>query len=372
MLVAPPMEQLLAGLVREAFGDGAQVSEVVPLAGDASTRRYLRLSLSRDDTQESPALRAAPFGKGGAHLRPVSAVAMLLADRGIAMSSDELAVFKEQPRELPYVNVHRFLERLGVAIPEIYLDASERGVLLLEDIGDTPLWDAVQHGDASLWYRRAIDQLLQIQIEGSKAADQHCIAFQQSFDERLFLWEFEHFLEYGVEKRLGRPIPAADVAQLRREFARIAARLGAAPQFLNHRDYHSWNLYVQGDRIRVIDFQDALLAPAPYDLATLLGDRDTPQVVTPALERELLDYYIAGWRERGGADIDRQEMEAQYFDCAFQKALKVVGRFHYLAMVKGKPGYMRYMPATVRRVLALLPRYPDLAEVLPRYLPDVA
>ena len=69
---------------------------------------------------------------------------MILADRGIAMSSDELAVFKDAPKELPYLNVHRFLVGLGVAVPEVYVDAAERGVLLLEDIGDTALWDAVQ------------------------------------------------------------------------------------------------------------------------------------------------------------------------------------------------------------------------------------
>ena len=77
-----------------------------------TTRRYTRLWLDGPST-------------------PASVVAMLLADRGIAMSSDELAVLKQPPAEIPYLNVHRFLSRLCVAVPEIYADASERGVLLL-------------------------------------------------------------------------------------------------------------------------------------------------------------------------------------------------------------------------------------------------
>ncbi len=222
---------------------------------------------------------------------PATAVAMILADRGIALSSEELAVFTHAPTELPYLNVHRFLAGLGVAIPALYGDAAERGVLLLEDIGDCALWDAVQQqSDARVLelYRAAIDQLLLIQVVGTRRADASCIAFQQAFDERLFLWEFEHFIEYGIERRVATPIPAADLDVMRHHFGAIARRLGAEPRYLNHRDYHSWNLYVQDGAVRVIDFQDALLAPAPYDLATLLGDRDTPHVIRPDLEAQLL------------------------------------------------------------------------------------
>lgn len=352
----PAIESLLTELVHERFGRAARVQAVVPLAGDASTRRYARLQLE---------------GSGV----PSSAVAMLLADRGIAMSSDELAVFKEPPRELPYLNVHRFLVGLGVAVPEVYVDAAERGVLLLEDIGDTALWDAAQDAAPARvleLYRGAIDQLLSIQIEGTQRCEDTCIAFQQSFDERLFVWELDHFIEFGIEKRLQRSLPERDAVLLRTHFAALAQKLDAQERFLNHRDYHSWNLYVQGDGIRVIDFQDALLAPAPYDLATLLGDRDTPLVIRPEIEEQLLDYYFRRWNERAHTPLQRQAFEELYFLCALQKALKVVGRFYYLDLVKGKPGYMRYMPSTVRQVRRLLPRFAEHREmtaVLEKYLP---
>lgn len=332
------------------------MARVEALAGDASTRHYARLFLEG----------------GGA---PPTTVAMLLADRGIAMSSDELAVFKDAPAELPYVNVHRFLERLGVAIPEIYIDASDRGVLLLEDIGDTPLWDAVRDSSpvqAISLYRRAIDQLLVIEIDGTRQRDDACIAFQQSFDARLYRWELEHFIEYGIERRLGFPIRARDAEVMRAHFDAIAERLDAEPRVLNHRDFHSWNLFVQGERIRVIDFQDALLAAAPYDLATLLGDRDTPQIVTPAVEEELLDYFRHQWQARSGAALDQKQFLDIYRLCALQKALKVVGRFHFLDIEKGKPGYLRFVPSTLRQIERLLPYFPEhaeLAAVLRHYLP---
>jgi N-acetylmuramate 1-kinase len=344
-------------LLRERFGAATHVAAIVPLAGDASTRRYVRVRLRGSQA-------------------PATAVVMILADSGQSISSDELAIFPTPPRELPFVNVHRFLDRLGVSLPEIYFDASDRGFLVLEDIGDYTLWDTIQDLDPAriaVLYRLAIDQLLTIVLEGTRRRDDSCIAFQQAFDERLFLWEFEHFIEFGLEKRLPVPLPPAELAELRRQFGAIAARLGAEPRYLAHRDFHSWNLFVQGGRIRVIDFQDALLAPATYDLATLIGDRDTLLKIGP-LEDELLDYYHSQWHRRGGPTWDSEAMRAQYFACALQKAFKVVGRFHYLNSVKGKPAYLRYLPSTLRQIRRLLARDPVLTavqEILAPHFPEL-
>ena len=216
-LVESPLAPLFDELVRGCFGAAARVMRTAPLAGDASTRRYVRLWLA-----------------GGT--APPSAVAMVLADRGIAMSSEELAVFKEAPRELPYLNVHRFFVDIGVAVPALYADAADRGVLLLEDIGDTALWDAVQGQPEErvlALYQRAIDQLLLLQVEGTRRADAGCIAFQQAFDERLYIWEFEHFIEFGVRAPPG---PAAascgrrDPAAALRHHGAAARRAAARPQ----------------------------------------------------------------------------------------------------------------------------------------------
>jgi aminoglycoside/choline kinase family phosphotransferase len=288
-----------------------------------------------------------------------------------------LAVFKEAPAELPYVNVHRFLAGLGVAIPALYVDASDAGLLLLEDVGDVPLWEAVQgrpDADVVALFERAIDQLLLIELDGMARRDDRCIAFQQAFDRRLFDWEFEHFVEHGLVNRLGHPMPSSELEELRAHFGRVSAFLDAQPRVLNHRDFHSWNLHVHDDRIRVIDFQDALLAPAPYDLATLLGDRDTPKVITPAIEERLLAYYASAWEARGGTPWQRQQLWDVYAACALQKAFKVVGRFHYLDTVKGKPGYLRYLPPTWRQISRLLGARPDLAPVqriLAQYTPEL-
>ena len=218
-------------------------------------------------------------------------------------------------------------------------------------------------------------QLLLIQLEGTRQRNESCIAFQQRFDHRLFNWEFEHFIEFGLEKRQGQSLPPSEGRELREIFDRISHHLDQQPAYLNHRDYHSWNLFMHQGEIRVIDFQDALLAPAPYDLATLLNDRDTPEVVPPSLEKSLVEYYRAQWEAQGGGHIDPGVLWEVYNLALLQKAHKVVGRFYYLELEKGKQGYLRYIPptlATIKRTLERLPEYAQLQEILARHFPEVA
>ncbi|MBM4257594.1 MAG: hypothetical protein FJ147_17085 [Deltaproteobacteria bacterium] len=350
------LRQAIDKALETKWGKGTVITRVEPLTGDASSRSYVRLYLS-----------------GGG---PATTVVMMLSGSALPLSSDELAVFKEPLKELPYLNVYRFLQSLGVTVPETYYDGSKEGFLLLEDIGDVPLREAAQ-GLATTnieeLYKQAIDQLVRLQVEGTRRGDESCIAFQQAFDHRLFMWEFEHFIEWGLEKREGKPLSTAEGKELRTMFDEISTRLDRAPRFLNHRDYHSWNLFVQDDGIRVIDFQDALLAPATYDLETLLNDRDTPTVISPALEQALVNYYHTAWHASGGASIAQEQMWEEYNLCLLQKASKVVGRFYYLELEKKKTGYSRYIPptlATARRVVARLPQYRRLQEIIASHFPE--
>ena len=336
--------------VAEVFGAGARVTGLEPLAGDASSRRYFRARLD------------APG-------RPGSILVMSWNDSGLPISSEELVVFDKPPKELPFLNVHRFLERAGVRVPTVYGHRVEQGLLLLEDLGDVCLWDRVQgapEAEVVRWYQRAIDELLVLQIAGTRARNDRCMAFRQAFDRRLYLWEFAHFIEYGLEGGDKGSLPAGERRVLDTAFERIAGHLDSRPRVLNHRDYHSWNLMAPDDgAVVVIDFQDALLAPPQYDLASLLNDRETDQVVTPSVEEQLVDYYLEGMREWGETRPDRDEFRETYLLSALQRDFKVVGRFRYLDMVKGKPAYNRYIPPTLRRIRRNLGRTPGLGHLIP-------
>lgn len=348
-----PIKQLISDKIHAVFGAHKTLTSLAPLAGDASSRRYYRACLS---------------GAG----MPASIIIMELpAGSSLSLSSEELAIFKQGLKELPFLNVHRFLSRAGVKVPQIYGQWENEGILLLEDLGDTALWDRVQglsESDVIAWYQKAIDELLNLQVRGTRHRDDACIAFQQRFDFKLYMWEFEHFIEWGLEKRPGSVMRAAMIDPLRKSFAAIAELLDRQTACLNHRDFHSWNLMIHNETVRVIDFQDALMAPPQYDLASLLNDRITDSVVRPPLEERLVRYYIERSGELEKRKIEPDEFFEIYRLSAIQRDLKVVGRFYYLDLVKGKPGYMKFVPPTVRRLKLNLAKVPQTKNVLPLLL----
>lgn len=344
------LEQIIAEKIHSVFGAAERILSLAPLAGDASTRRYFRALLSGTQTPSSVIVMALP------------------AESSLPLSSEELAVFKEPLKELPFLNLHRFLSRIGARVPKLFGDWEQEGILILEDLGDTALWDKVQglpEQDILTWYERAIDELLLLHIAGTEARDEGCIAFQQRFDYRLYMWEFEHFLEYGLEKRPGAAVSKSAVDELRGVFAGIARRLDRETPCLNHRDYHSWNIMIHNDAVAVIDFQDALLAPPQYDLASLLNDRITDTVISPRLEKRLLQYYMDQRAIRTKSPLIADAFREIYLLSAIQRDLKVVGRFWYLDIVKGKPGYKKFIPGTLRRLKRNLTRLPETAKVVP-------
>lgn len=321
---------------------GVELASVSHLAGDFSARRYFRATLA---------------GAGA----PATVVVMVLAGSGLPLSSEELGVFPEPLVELPFLDVHRLLTAIGAPVPEIYVAAVDDGMLILEDAGDVVLWDAAV-GDptgAEQIYRRAIDALLVLHERGTAHRPATSIAFKQGLDARLLQWELEHFLEWGVERRLGSTLSDAARRGYQESFDAIVRELAAAPQVLSHRDYHSWNLLWRDGRPIIIDFQDAFMAPPEYDVASLLTDRITPRLVDARMEDGLLAYY---WDARGRrGDFDRR----RYALTALHRALKVVGRLHYIALAKGKPAPLAFLPdvvATCRRFLAEVPLPGALAD----------
>ncbi|TMA78823.1 MAG: hypothetical protein E6J77_20595, partial [Deltaproteobacteria bacterium] len=185
--------------------------------------------------------------------------------------------------------------------------------------------------------------------------------------------ELEHFVEHGIETRHGRKLPGRERDELLAAHAPVVAPFESAALVLAHRDYMAWNLHVQGERLRVIDFQDALLAPDAFDLAQLLTDRTTGTIVSPALEETLIARFVAG---RAAAGLPLTEgFDDRYRLCGLQHALKVIGRFYFLEVVKKKPGYLAYLPAVyavAHRLLASLPALAPARALMAPHVPELA
>lgn len=307
---------------------GARIAAREPLAGDASARRYVRLRL-----------------EGGG---PGTTVAMLLPP-GEAHASEELTAAGAASTELPFVDVGRFLASRGVPVPAIHADATDEGVLLLEDVGDLPLAEGI--GDDPAPLREAVDVLARLSSLGDARGDE-CGALRARYDRELIGRELEVVHTHGFAELPGGPPrePGSDPA-LEAALARLGDDVASLPTVLMHRDYHAWNLHLApGDRLVVIDFQDALLGPALYDLASLFTDRDSHRFVDPAVEAELVERYAERLRHHGGPDLGTGErLRHAYFTAVAYRTLRVVGRFGFLAIERDKPGYLRFLAPMARQ-----------------------
>jgi aminoglycoside/choline kinase family phosphotransferase len=139
-----------------------------------------------------------------------------------------------------------------------------------------------------------------------------------------------------------------------------------------HRDYHSRNLMVDGGRLGVIDFQDALMGPATYDLASLL--RDAYIQLDEALVDDLVAYYLDRMAERGSVWNDRPAFRFLFDLTSIQRNLKAAGRFVYIDRVKGNAKFLADVPRVLGYVKRNLQKYSDLAALrkhLTPYVPEL-
>jgi len=345
----------LARAYAEAMGRPAAKVERLP--GGAGNRTYWRAS---DGAGHSAVIMELPPEPG----------------KSEEVSKDGTA------HDLPFLNVHRYLERLGVRVPRIYLDAHRRGFVVLEDLTDRTLEMALRDGppEAGMaWsehrreiYARAIDQLAKLRAHAERDPDHSCAAFGRAFDYDLYQWEFEHFVEYGLLGRGAKP-SEAELRELRTTFSRISQELAAAPRGFTHRDYQSRNIMVlpSGEQV-VIDFQDALQAPRQYDLVALL--RDSYVELPRDLIEEMLRRYLRELVRQGGPRLDQREFTAFFDLLTVQRKLKDAGRFVFIDQVKKNPSFLVHIPSSLRYVKDALARRPELAnvrEILARHVPEL-
>jgi aminoglycoside/choline kinase family phosphotransferase len=324
---------------------GGRHPRLETLAGGASIRRYHRVTVD-----------------GGT--RPTVMV-MELGDNPL---QSEEAAKGGAPAELPFLNVQRYLARAGAAVPEVYRYDAARGFIYLEDLGDITFESRVlDAGDEvrGRYYRQAIDQLVSLQSFAAGHPDPDCVAFSRGFDFELLIWELDHFREYGLEAQ-GHTLTSSQRDELAKSFRHIAEELAAEPRGFVHRDYQSRNLMVQdvdgAPRLRLIDFQDALLGTRAYDLVGLL--RDSYVALSPSLLDDMVAHYVAA----SGAGAERF---ARLFDLqVVQRKLKDAGRFVFIDRVKHNPSFLVHIPnslAYVARSLARLSELATLREILSQY-----
>jgi aminoglycoside/choline kinase family phosphotransferase len=343
------LEQSLRDAVARATGKPQDGAPVLQLKGDASNRSYLRVGNWPDShvvmVMPSEAHRSEEATKGG------------------------------PPPELPFLNVHRYLDRLGIRVPRILRYEEPAGLMVLEDLGDLTFERALATDSAETLYGRAVDLLAKLRASAEANPDPSCLAFTRAFDADLYLWEFHHFFEYGLQAWSGQSPTAEEHRRLDGAFAGIARRLAAAPRGFTHRDYQSRNLMVLDGELVLIDFQDALQGPRQYDLVALL--RDSYVELEEDFVDAMLDRWLEAYARASGTRLEVAEFKRLFHLLTVQRKLKDAARFEFIHRVKKNPGFLPSIPTSLRYVRVAFARLgddPDVAalrEVAIRYVPEL-
>lgn len=303
---------------------GWRASRVDALAAHASTRRYFRAHGRDGETRVLMVLGSEPT------------------------KAEEFTDGALEIRELPFLEVQRRLEAAGLPVPSVHGYDREAGVVVLDDLGDLTLEEHLARPDTLDFedcYREAVRLVTQIQRNAEVIA-RGSIIEDRCFDTRVLGLEVEHFLEFGVEARLGARLDPPERRRAEDEGRELVDRIVSLPQTVVHRDFQSRNLMRHEGRLVLIDFQDALIGPYVYDLVALL--RDSYVVLERRFVSRMLTHYRGLMPEAPAA------LETDFDLVTIQRKLKDAGRFVFLDRVKGNPSFMRFFAPSVGYALHAL------------------
>jgi aminoglycoside/choline kinase family phosphotransferase len=302
------MSEVPAGLHRFLDSAGWSGAAIDPIPGDASFRRYFRVSR---DGRRAMVMHAPPP--------------------------------EEDPG--PFLHVAEWLTANGLRAPGIYAADAGAGWVLLEDFGNDRMrdWlDANPHGETAA-YARAIDTLVALHTLPAGPFP--------PYDMAVYHREAGLFTEWYCPL-MGIEVDGAGYSQAWTEALDPLLERQRTVTVL--RDYHAENIMLlPGGEQGLIDFQDALTGHPAYDLVSLL--QDARREVSPQLEHAMLDRYIA---QAAPGPV----FKADYARLGAQRNAKIVGIFARLAKRDRKPRYLAYIP----RVWEALERdlaHPALAPV---------
>ena len=301
------------------------------LAADASFRRYYRL----DDGKRRAVLMDAP---------------------------------PPQEDVGPYVDVAAILRGLGLSAPQIHAEDRTRGFLLIEDFGDDVYTRLLAGGaDEAALYRLAIDTLIALH----RAVAARGLPRLPAYDAARRLGAAARRVGWFAPRVLGPPHPPAARADDLARWRQILPQAALSETTLVLRDYHVDNLMLLPGRPGIagcglLDFQDAVLGPASYDLISLL--EDARRDVHPSVRVAMTEHYHAAF-----PGLDPVRFRRSGAILAAQRNLKILGIFTRLWRRDGKPGYLPHIARVWRLIEEEVAREPALGPIgdwLDRHLPQ--
>lgn len=329
-------------------------AERIPLTGDASTRRYIRLKRSG----QTALLMDQPQG---AEAPTASADATPEQRKALGYNAVARLAGADCGR---FVAAANWLHGLGLSAPEIFAADAPQGFVLMEDLGADLFTDSLAKGaDEIQLYEGAAEVLARLHAQNAPAVlppDKPLHAY----DEVALLAEVDLLTEWFFPVGLGRPATDSEIAEFRTLWREALAPALKSRAVFVHRDYHAQNLmWMPGRsgaaRVGLIDFQDGVAGSPAYDVISLT--EDARRDVSPQTAEHTLSHYLNKMREQG-TPVNEEAFALQMAVLAAQRNTKIVGIFARLYRRDGKPRYLELLPRVWGYLAADL-QHPGLARL---------
>jgi len=308
------------------------------IAGDASPRRYFRVSRGRGAADITSPLAAS----GSSESNRIREADTLIATLSPGSENNDA-----------FLAVQRLMSTAGLRVPAQIAADLTQGFFLMEDLGDALLSSQLERRTVETWYPLALGELAKL------TAISHRDARLPLMDAGLIREELSVFPEWFLRGLLGLSVAEIPIAILDSLAAYLAEAFSAQTQCVVHRDFHCRNLMCLPDGgLGVIDFQDAVMGPVTYDPVSLLKDC---YVLWHRQDRlRWLEQYRQQLTRNDLAVGTPQAFQAGFDMCGLQRHLRVLGVFARLHLRDGKSAYLNDLPLVWHYVREVLSHYENV------------
>ncbi|HEC41713.1 MAG TPA: phosphotransferase enzyme family protein [Bacteroides sp.] len=263
-----------------------------------------------------------------------------------------IGVYSPDPLETrAFLEFTKHFSGLKLNVPRLLAEDADRGIYLLQDLGDITLKEEVDQsrkegdypGRIIPLYKKALKHLIRFQFEGHESLDYNVCVPRQEFDKQSILWDLNHFKYYFI-KLLGIPF---DEQALENDFQAFSERLSEAgtDHFL-YRDFQSRNIMIFNDDLYFVDYQGGRRGALQYDVASLLFESRVN--LSHELREELLEYYLELVQEETG--MPGVEFKKHYYSFVLIRILQVLGAYGLRGIVENKALFLQSIPFAIRNI----------------------
>ena len=271
-----------------------------------------------------------------------------------------------------WIKIASLLADRDIFVPRVIATMPDHAALIIEDYGNQMLEGLVfamvekqRTQELQALYKKCLQVVAKFL---AIPATQNAVWCHRAFDADRFTWELNFFIQKYAQPIAGITFSPGERAQFDLEVKILSESLAANSHYFVHRDFHSRNVMVKDTTLAVIDFQDARLGPASYDLVSLCFDSYVP--FTAAFRTQLMKSGLTIIKDQLGSKI-HNEVESLWRPMLLQRQLKAIGSFGYLTLDKKRNNYLKYVEpalATLEAQNLQDQRWPFISDTLIRRL----